>query len=321
MKMNRWSVVALMLLALVAGAPLAHAQVAAATRGIVEEGIELIFKRAGTETAEELSKLGGRAAVRQTLERAASEGGEGLVRRATAYGVEQGPIALRVIGRSPAKMVGALDNVAPELRTAALRAVEREPQLVTKLVERYGGEALEAAAKQPGVGPLLGEKLGAEGLQAAKTLTTDQSIIVARHADEIAKLPPETRAGFFAKLRSNAAGVTSFLERHPKTLLTAGGVAVLLGAKDQILGPVEETIGPGGVVTGRREGLVMRAWHDVLGVLAKPIGWIATMLVGLAVVWAGLKVWAMWRRRQLQVVVAEAKARVQMEQLGPRMHL
>jgi hypothetical protein len=45
------------------------------------------------------------------------------------------------------------------------------------------------------------------------------------------------------------------------------------------------------------------------------------MLVGLAAVWAGLKVWAMWRRRQLQVVVAEAKARVQMEQLGPRMHL
>jgi hypothetical protein len=309
MKMNRWSMVVVMLLALVAGAPLAQAQVAAATRGIVEEGIELIFKRAGKQSAEELSKLGGRAAVRETLERAASEGGEGLVRRTTAYGVEQGPIALRAIGRSPAKMVGALDNVAADLRPAALRAVEREPQLVTGLVERYGADALEAAAKQPGVGPVLGEKLGAEGLQAAKTLTTDQSIIVARHADEIAQLSPEARAGFFAKLRSNAAGVTGFLERHPKTLLTAGGVAVLLGAKDQILGPVEETLGPDGAVIGRREGLVLRVWHDVLGMLAKPIGWIATLMVGVAAIWAGMKVWVMWRRGRLQVALAEGRGR------------
>ena len=309
MKMNRWSMVVGMLSALVAGAPLAQAQVAAATRGIVEEGIELIFKRAGKQSAEELSKLGGRAAVRETLERAASEGGEGLVKRTTAYGIEQGPIALRVIGRSPAKMVGALDNVAADLRPAALRAVEREPQLVTGLVERYGADALEAAAKQPGVGSVLGEKLGAEGLQAAKTLTTDQSIIVARHADEIAKLPPAERAGFFAKLKSNAAGVTGFLERHPKTLLTAAGVAVVLGAKDEILGPGGETVGPDGAVIGRREGLVLRVWHDVLGLLARPIGWIATLLVGVAAMWAGLKVWAMWRKRRVEVALAELRAR------------
>jgi hypothetical protein len=298
-----------LLLAMAAGAPLAQAQVAGVTRGIVEEGIELIFKQGGKETAEELSKLGGRAAVRQTLQKAANEGGESLVLRTTAYGIEQGPIALRAIGRSPAKMVGALDNVAAELRPAALRAVEREPTALTGLVERFGGDALEAAAKQPGVGTVLGEKLGSEGLQAAKTLSTDQSIIVARHADEIAKLPAAERAGFFAKLKSNAAGVTGYLERHPKTLLTAAGVAVVLGAKDEILGPGEETVGPDGKVIGRREGLVLRVWHDVLGVLAKPIGWIATLLVGVAAIWAGLKVWVMWRRGRLQVAMAEVRGR------------
>src|SRR5258708_3531031 len=114
-----WIVVVAMM---VAGAPLARAQVVAGGRGNVEQGVEQIFKRAGREGAEELTMTGGRIAVRETLERAAAEGGEGLVRKTTAYGIEQGPVALRAIGRSPAKMVGALDNLAAELRPAALRA-------------------------------------------------------------------------------------------------------------------------------------------------------------------------------------------------------
>ncbi|MDB5321336.1 MAG: hypothetical protein JWN40_2967 [Phycisphaerales bacterium] len=303
------------LVALAAGAPLASAQVAAVAREIVEQGVEQIFKSAGREAVEELGKTGGRVAVRETLERAAAEGGEGLVRKTTAYGIEQGPIALRAIGRSPAKMVGALDNLAAELRPAALRAVERDPQALAGLVERYGAQALEAAAKQPGVGTVLGEKLGGEGLAAARSLTTDQAIVVARHADEIAKLPAEQQAGLFARLRSNAAGVTGFLERHPKTLLTAAGVAVILGAKDEILGPGDGADASGHAI-GRREGLVPRVWHDVLGLLTKPIGAIATLLVGLAAIWAGLKVWAMWRRRQIQVRVAEARGQVEMERLA-----
>jgi hypothetical protein len=315
MKMKRWTIVVVMLLGLTASAPLARAQVATAARGIVEQGVEMIFKRAGTGAAEELAKSGGRVAVRETLERAAAEGGENLVRKTTAYGIEQGPIALRAIGRSPAKMVGALDNLAAELRPAALRAVERDPQALAGLVERYGAQALEAAAKQPGVGTVLGEKLGGEGLAAARSLTTDQAIVVARHADEIAKLPAKEQASFFARLRGNAAGVTGFLERHPKTLLTAAGVAVLLGAKDEILGPGDGRDASGRLI-GRPEGLVPRVWHDVLNVLTKPIGMIATLLVGVAGVWAGLKVWAMWRRRQLQVRVLEARAQSEVERLA-----
>jgi len=301
--------IGVMLVAL--AATTANAQVATVARGVVEEGVELIFKRAGTEAAEELTKTGGRVAVRATLEKAAREGGEGLVKRATAYGIEQGPIALRAIGRSPAKMVGALDNLAAELRPAALRAVERDPQAVAGLVERYGADALEAAVRQPGVGPVLGEKLGQEGLSVAKSLTNDQAIVVARHADEIAKLPAAEQAGLMAKLKTNAAGVVGFLERHPKTLLTAGGVAVLLGAKDQILGPGEAEIGPDGKPTGRfvREGLVMRVWHDVLAFLATPLRALAGLGVVVAAMWASLKVWAMWRKRRIEVAVATARAR------------
>lgn len=298
--MRRWTMVIAMLLALMAGGPLARAQVAAAARGIVEQGVEMIFKNAGRDAAEELAKSGGRVAVRETLERAAADGGENLVRKTTAYGIEQGPIALRAIGRSPARMVGALDNLAAELRPAALRAMERDPQALAGLVERYGAQALEAAAKQPGVGTVLGEKLGGEGLAAARSLTTDQAIVVARHADEIAKLPAQEQASFFARLRSNATGVTGFLERHPKTLLTAAGVAVILGAKDEILGPGDGTDATGRLI-GRPEGLVPRIWHDVLGLLTRPIAAISALVVGVAAFWAGLKIWGMWRRRPISI--------------------
>jgi hypothetical protein len=284
--------------------PAALAQ-AGALRGVVEEGVELIFKRAGREAAQELTQTGGRVAVRETLQKAASEGGEGLVRKTTAYGIEHGPVALRAIGRSPSKMVGALDTLAADLRPAALRAVERDPAVVTRLVDRYGSEALEAAVKQPGVGPVLGEKLGQEGLAVSKTLTTDQAIVVARHADEIAKLPAPQQAKLMARLKSNAAGVVGYLEKHPKTLLTAAGLAVILGAKDEILGPGEE--GGAAGAPRRKEGLVVRVWHDVLGLLAKPIWAVSILLVAVATAWSGLQVWGMWRKRVASVRGYEAR--------------
>jgi hypothetical protein len=284
----------------------AHAQLAGVAREVVEEAAEQVARRAGSTAARELAEVGGKAGVREVLEKAAAEGGEGLVRKAAQYGVAHGPVAMRAIGRSPAKMVQALDDLAPGLRPAALRAVEREPQVLTGLVNRYGAEALETATKHPGVGTVIGEKLGAEGLGAARTLTTDQAIVVARHADEIAKLPPAQRAGVMAKLRENAGGVVTFLERHPKTLLTAGGVAVLLGAKDEILGP-------GGGPGGKPPGLVQRVWQDTVGVVRKPVGMAGAVLVGLVAAWAAGRVWVSWKKRRIEGRVAEARGQAQVE--------
>lgn len=283
-------------LAATALSPRASAQVAGTVaREVIDEAAELILRRsAGSATAaRELAEAGGRAGVREVLDKAATEGGEGLVRKVAAYGAEHGPSALRAINGSPAKMVAALDNLSPGLRPAAIRAVGREPQALTGLVNKFGSEALETAARHPGVGTAIGEKLGAEGLSAARSLTTDQAIVVARHADEIAKLPPAQRAGVLAKLKTDGARVVSFLEKHPKTLLTAGGVAVLLGAKDEILGP-------GDPATGRPQGLVHRIWQDTLGVMKRPIGWIGLAIGAVAAVWAVSKSWVILKRRRLE---------------------
>src|SRR5581483_4098091 len=116
-----------------------------------------VFRHAGREGLEELTQMGGRAAVTEVLEQSAREGGDQLVRKAAQYGVEDGPAALRAIGHSPAKMVGALDGLSPQLRQAGIAAVERNPELMTNLVGRYGSGALEVAAKHPGVGEKLAE--------------------------------------------------------------------------------------------------------------------------------------------------------------------
>jgi hypothetical protein len=271
----------------------ASAQVGTVARELIEQGVETVARSAARDAAKELAEAGGRAGVREILEKAAAEGGETLVRKTAAIGAEQGPAALRAIARSPAKMVDAIENVAADLRPAAIRAAEREPAAVANLVNRYGADALEAAARHPGVGTTLAEKLGPEGLTAARTLTTDQAVVIGRHADEIAALAPAQRASFFARLRSNAAGVVSFLESHPKTLLTTAGVAVLLGAKDELLGP-------GGGPQNKPPGLVHRIWSDTLGVASKPIGMISTILVALVALWACGKAWVTLKRRRAQ---------------------
>ena len=293
-----------LLLTLLVSPALAQVKVA---KEIIEESVEAIVKRAGKEELEQLSAAGGRQLLKETLEKSAEEGGETLVKRATAYGIEHGPVAMRAIGRSPRTMVRALDDLQPSLRGPALRAVERQPEVLTGLVTKHGADALEAAAKHPGVGPTLGQKLGAEGLAASKNLTTDQAIVVARHADEVAALPPAQKTAFYQKLNKAPGAVADFLEKHPKTLLTAAGVTAFLAAKDDIMGPpTADPANPGGKRGG---GLVYNIWQDTLGVVRKPVGMITTAIVVLVAGWVGIQLWGAWKRKALATQLAAAEMR------------
>lgn len=288
-------------------APLAvQAQVAVA-RELVEQATEQIFKSAAKQGAEELADMGGRAAVREILEQSSREGGEQLVKRVTQYGIEEGPIALRAIKPAPAKIVEALDGLSPELRGGALRAIDREPAMMTQLVRQYGAGALETAVRHPGVGDRLVETLGDQGINLGRKLTTDQSIVAARHAEDIAKLAPAERSGIINKILRSPGPVLNYLEEHPKVLATAAGVSVVMAIKDDILGDKGKSIvRPDGTVvtTPPHPGLIERMFPQAVGAAAFPI----TILVSVAAVglagWFAIHLWGKWRIQRLRHAAA-----------------
>ena len=270
----------------------AHAQVIGP---VVREATEQVFRSASREGLEELTQMGGKAAVNEVFEQTAREGGDQLVRKAAQYGVEDGPAALRAIGRSPAKMVNALDGLSPQLRQAGIAAVERNPELMTQLVKEYGSGAMEVAARHPGVGEKLAQSLGQDGIQLGRNLTTDQSILAARYAPDVAKLPPAERAGILSKLSQSPKLVLDYLESHPRVLTTSAGVAVVMAIKDDVIGDKGKSVltADGRVVnTPGHPGLIERMFPSVSKAAEQPVmmisgvvalgiaGWFAVHLLG-----------------------------------------
>jgi hypothetical protein len=255
--------------------------------------------------------MGGRGAVQEVMEQSAREGGEQLVRKVTQYGIEEGPSALRAIGRSPANMVKALDGLSPELRGAAIRAVERDPQALMPLVRQYGAGAMEVAARHPGVGEQVVAKLGEDGISLGRKLTTDQSIVLARHADEIATLGPAERAGVIAQILRSPVKVLEFLETHPRILATTAGVAVVLAIKDQIIGDggTSKILSDGRIITtSGHPGLIERILPASMKFLSTPL----TILVGVVgagiAAWFAMHLWGVWRIQRLRHAVAAVGA-------------
>ena len=277
-------------------------------RVVIETGESLVkqmTKRGGATAAREVAEMGGNAAVRETLERAAREGGEQLATRVSRYGVAHGPVAIRAIGRSPARMVAALDEIPQNLVRPALQATAREPDTIVRLVASHGAGALETAARHPGVGSKLVTSLGDDAVKLGRNLTTDQAVVIARHADEIAKLPAAQREGVMQALAKSPARVASYLERHPKILLTTAGVVTVVALKDEIVGTTQLALDAAGnpiavAKPGFIERLVgepVRNATNLLGVVA------ASILAG----WGAIQLWGAWRMRAVRVRVAQSK--------------
>jgi hypothetical protein len=307
-------VIALMLalLAPVFAPSIARAQ-AQVAKEVIETAVEQIFKQTGKQGLRELTEMGGREAVEDLMQQSAREGGEQLVRKVTQYGLDEGPAALRAIRTSPAKMVEALDGVSPELRSSAISAVAREPQAMLPLVRQYGAPALEVAARHPGVGEQVVEKLGQDGIQLGKQLTTDQSIVVARHADEIAALAPPQRSAVVQQILRSPGKVLDYLETHPRVLRTAAGVGIVLAIKDQIIGDggASHILGDGRIITTPgHPGLIERILPASLAFLSTPIA-IVAWIVGVALAgWLSIQLWGAWRLHRLrQAITLTATAR------------
>jgi hypothetical protein len=275
----------------------AHAQ-AAVAREVIEQATEQIFRHAGQEGLRELTEMGGEATVRSVLEQASREGGEQLFRKAAQYGIEEGPDAIRMIGRGPTKMVSALDDLSPSLRSAGIQAVERDPQVLVPLVSKFGAPAMEAAARHPGVGEKLVQSLGSDGISLSGKLTTDQAVVASRYATQIADLAPAQRSGVVSFISKAPQAALNYLETHPKTLLTSAGVVAFMASKDQLIGDKGGfVIGPDGnpIATPARPGMIERLFPSAAKLASTPINLIGASLAAGIAAWFGIHLWGKWR--------------------------
>ena len=282
---------------------------------IVSEGVEAaarqILKRGGSEGAEQLAKFGGREAVERVLIVAQREGGDTLVARITRLTADHGPGVLRAVEPAPARMAGAIDHLVPALRGPAIRAAEREPALLARLVGAHGDEALEIAARHPGIGEQLVAKLGREGIDAGANLTTRQATLLARHADDLADMGAADRSAFFGMLRRSPDGVLGALERHPQLLkrgaqvviagqVVAGGTVAMYALRDELFGHAD--------AQGR--GMVERLTHDVMQVMHRPLSLGLVLIAAAVAAWALAHGWGVLRitRARAQRIAAGGKA-------------
>lgn len=238
----------LVLFAILTTVPRSHAGTATGLMSgtSIAKAIMKYFGREGTQEATEyLARNGGRELAEQISARAIKEGGKEAADQISRLAAKHGPDVLAALDNAPsiAPVLSALDELPESQVRAALTqlsagAAGRE---LAETVARVGSTALKSELKHPGVGGLLAKTLGDDGAKLATELTTDQAVAVARHADDLAKLPTSQRTGVLSLMRSDAERMAGFLARFAeanpgKTLFTAATTAIVLAEPDRILG-------------------------------------------------------------------------------------
>lgn len=256
-------------LALLFSTKAALAQAGAAGRAALEI-MEQLAKRGTSTAARELSELGGEVAVRELVQQAEREGGEALVKSLSDQAAKFGIVALQAAKGAPRVVVPAIEKLPQELMENGLRAIAHEPAAMQKIISEAGQEALEAAARHPGVGADIVKTLGKEGAEALAGMGDNAAVALARSAPEIAALPVAERSSLLAAMKTNTAKVMTFLEKHPKTLLTAAAVTAFIASKDDLLG------------TNGAPGFLER-------VFAEPLRWGGFALAGILFLWGAMR--------------------------------
>lgn len=252
---------------------------------LATEVAEALARRGGARAAEvstkELAALGGHRAVVEVLEHAGREGGEGLMRAVAEHAGRHGVLALQAFRGAPGAVIRAFDGVSTDVAEGAMRALVREPAAVQALIRNHGVSALEAAARHPGLAVPIGNRLGAEGLDIARRLTTDEAVVLSRHADALAAMPGAGRSQMLAFIRQAPAKSLAWMEKHPRLVLAGSATAVITAARKEIFGEAD------------RQGLLERAVAAAYRTFETPVN---TALGVIAVVGA---TWMVWKVRGL----------------------
>jgi hypothetical protein len=270
-------------------------------REVLEAVTEYLTRKTGREAAEELAEFGGKRAVREIGERVAREGGEEaveqLARLTRFHGLDAIRAARKVDDMAP--VLRSVDNLGDDAAGAALRRLAGESgERLARLTRSYGTRALRAEIKHPGVGTRLVQALGDDGAELAMKLNTDQAVQLARHADEIAELPPARRRGIMALFGQNTKKMLAFTGRFVKdnpgkVLFTGAATGVILAKSDKILGGATikyDEQGQPHVV--QQSGLVGRLVREPLMRILDVL--LPIVAVGAAA-WFALKLWGVYR--------------------------
>ena len=266
----------LALLFLVCAATFARAQAGAALRAAEELG-EAILRRGGTEAAGELARIGGQKAVQELMEQAAKEGGEVLMKQTAQLAEKHGVLALKAMHGAPGAVVRSVDGMPAELAEQGLRAIVREPAVMQAMAKEFGSAALETAAKHPGLAGKISGSMGREGLDLARRVTTEEATILARHADEIAKLPASERAGVMELLKQAPGKTLAWMERHPKLLIAGSATTAVVLARKELFGE------------GDTRGFFERVGGSLYETFKAPVNIAVAALAGIIVLWSALK--------------------------------
>lgn len=268
---------------------------------ISSELVETVFKsllREGSRDAvEQLARTGGRAAVREVLEVASREGGETLARRCAILIEQEGVTALRALKTSPKLVVSAVEQLPAAARRGALNAIEREgPQLIP-LITTHGPGALQAASAHPGVGTRLVAALGPQGIELVPSLTTDQAILLARHADDLARLPAAEKSTVMQLLHEKPAQTLDFLEAHPKTLAIGTAAVGVYAMRDNLFGASGKHVGS----PTDPQGAIDRLFYWSIEAVKHPLQWITIATIALASLVVATKVYISSRAKVVRV--------------------
>jgi hypothetical protein len=211
-----------------------------------QELVEIMLKKGGSRAAQELAEWGGEKAVRELAEEAMRTGGEKTVQILRQHVAAHGFSALKALKTNPGQMLQVLDEIPKSMVGKVLAAVNHNPVAMNRILSNYGSDALLVAAKHPGIGADICEGLGSQGIRAALRLESPQLIQLHRLLPQLNKLAASQRSQVLDMLSEAPARVLSFLEKHPRILLTSAGVTLLINYREAIMGGDEIIENPDG---------------------------------------------------------------------------
>jgi len=120
------------------------------------------------------------------------------------------------------------------------------------------------------------------GTALGRKLSTEELMIVARHSDDMAALPKDQWKKVLEAVLNNTKAVLTYLEKHPRILYTAAGVATVISLREDLIGSAEKvSIDKNGNKSIYRPGLVDR----LLKMFKDEITYIVYAIAALVLLW------------------------------------